>query len=141
MTVHGTQVATVSISEALSKIFNFLKNIGNVILIAHNGRVFDFRILSYTIYRLGMMNEFFNYVLAIVDTLALFRSKVPKLASCKQECLAKYFYLESCNAHDAVVDVNMLAKIVCASGMKKLDYVKHSYASNCHFFTRKIQSF
>lgn len=25
MTVHGTQVATVSISEALSKIFNFLK--------------------------------------------------------------------------------------------------------------------
>lgn len=84
------------------------------------------------------MNEILNYVLAFVDTLSLFRSKVPKLASYKQEVLAKYFYLESCNAHDAVVDVNMLAKIVCANGMKKLVYVKHSYASNCHFLQEKF---
>lgn len=138
MTVHGTQVATVSISEALSKFFNFLKNIGNVILIAHNGRVFDFRILSYTICRLGKMNEFLNYVLAFVDTLSLFRSKVPKLASYKQEFLAKHFCLESYNAHDAVDDVNMLEKILCASGTEKLDYVKHSYASNCHFIQEKF---
>ncbi len=60
------------------------------------------------------MNEFLNYVLAFVDTLSLFRSKVPKPASYKQEFLAKHFCLESYNAHDAVDDVNMLAKILCA---------------------------
>lgn len=83
-----------------------------------------------------MMNEFFNYVLAFVHTLSLFRSKVPKLASYKQEFLAKHF--ESYNTHDAVHDVNMLANILCASGTEKLDYVKHSYASNCQFYKKYL---
>ena len=40
MTVHGKPVETVSISEALSYFMNFLINLGNVVLNAHNGRVF-----------------------------------------------------------------------------------------------------
>ena len=133
MTVHGKPVDTVSISEALSKFMNFLKNLGNVVLIAHNGRVFDFRVLSYAICKVGMVSEFSNHVLAFVDSLSLLRSKVPKLSSYKQEFLAGYFCQESYNAHDAVDDVKMLSKILCASGMTKEDCVKHSYASNSHF--------
>lgn len=32
----------------------------------------------------------------------------------------------------------MLAEILCASDMEKLEYIKHSYASNCHFLQEKI---
>ena len=76
-----------------------------------------------------MVSEFSNHVLAFVDSLSLLRSKVPKLSSYKQEFLAGYFCQESYNAHDAVDDVQMLSKILCASVMTKEDCVKHSYAS------------
>ena len=84
---------------------------GNVVLIAHNGRVFDFRVLSYAICKVGMVSEFSNHVLAFVDSLSILRSKVPKLSSYKQEFLAGYFCQEYYNAHDAVDDVKMLSKI------------------------------
>lgn len=80
-----------------------------------------------------MINTFLNSILAFEDPLSLFRSKVPQLSSYKQGLLAKYFCLELYNAHDAVEDVNMLAKMLIASSMEKLDYVKLSWASNCHF--------
>lgn len=60
---------------------------------------------------------------------SFFSFRVPKLASYKQKCLAQHFCLELHNDHDAVDDVNMLEKIVCASDTKTIDYVKHSYAS------------
>lgn len=72
-----------------------------------------------------MMHEYFNYVLAFVDTLPLVRSKVPRLASFKQDLLAKYFFHEAHYAHNAVDDVNIITKIVRAIGMEKPDYVKH----------------
>ena len=68
---------------------NCFKNLGNVVLIAHNGRVFfDFRIiLSCAICKVevGMVNEFSNHVLAFVDSLLLLRSKVPNLSSYGQK--------------------------------------------------------
>lgn len=47
MTVKGSPVDAFQIVEALYKFIEFLKKIDSVILIAHNGRVFDFRVLSY----------------------------------------------------------------------------------------------
>ena len=57
----------------------------------HIGRVFDFRVLSYAICKVDMVNEFSNQVLAFGDSLLLLRSKVPKLSYYKQEFLAGYF--------------------------------------------------
>lgn len=51
MNVKGLPVDAFPIIEALYKFVEFLKKFDSVILIAHNGRVFYFRVLSYTINR------------------------------------------------------------------------------------------
>ena len=81
MTVKNSHVDAIPIVEALGKFLEFLKKFDSVILIAHNGRVFDFRVLPYAISQVKMCEMFLKYVLASVDSLAMFRSKVPKLSS------------------------------------------------------------
>lgn len=49
MTVKGLHVDAFPIEEALCKFLEFLKKFDSVILVAHNGRVFDFRVLSYAV--------------------------------------------------------------------------------------------
>ena len=81
MTIKNSHVDAIPIVEALGKFLEFLKKFDSVILIAHNGRIFDFRVLSYAISQVKMCEMFLKYVLASVDSLAMFRSKVPKLSS------------------------------------------------------------
>ena len=64
MTVKNSHVDAIPIVEALGKFLEFLKKFHIVILIAHNGRVFDFRVLSYAISRIKMYEMFLKYVLA-----------------------------------------------------------------------------
>ena len=80
MTVKGLHVDVITIKEALTNFFEFLKKFDSVILIAHNGRVFDFRVLSYAINQVGFSDMFLKCVLAFVDSLSMLRSKVPKLS-------------------------------------------------------------
>ena len=63
-----------------------------------------------------MCGMFLRCVLAFVDSLAMFRSKVTKLSSYKQEYLAQHFCKEAYNSHNATDDVNMLVKILYKSG-------------------------
>ena len=79
---------------------------------AHNGQVFDFRVLSYAFSRLKLCEMFLKCLLAFVDSLAMVRSKVPKLSSYKQEYLAQHFCKEAYNLHNATDDVNMFVKIL-----------------------------
>ena len=62
-----------------------------------------------------MCEMLLKYVLAFVDSLAMFRSKVTKLSSYK-EYLAQHFCKEAYNSHNATDDVNMLVKILYQSG-------------------------
>ena len=107
MTVKNSHVHVdaIPIVEALGKFLEFLKKFDSVILIAHNGRIFDFRVLSYAISQVKMCEMFLKYVLAFVDSLAMFRSKVPKLSSYKQEYLAQHFLKEAYNSYNATDDV------------------------------------
>lgn len=49
MTVKDLPVDVFPIVEALYKFLEFLKKLDSVILIAHNGRVFYFRVVSYDV--------------------------------------------------------------------------------------------
>lgn len=62
ITVKGLPVDAFPIVEALYKFVDFLKKFDSVILIAHNGRVFDFRVLAYTVNRLGICDVFLKCV-------------------------------------------------------------------------------
>lgn len=68
MTVRGSPVDAFPIVEALYKFIEFLKKIDSVILIAHNDRVFDFRVLSYAVNQLGICNIFLKCVIAFADS-------------------------------------------------------------------------
>lgn len=63
----GLPVDTFSIEEALWKFLDFFFLIDSVTLIAHNGRVFDYRVLSHAVNSLGTCDIFLKCVLAFVD--------------------------------------------------------------------------
>ena len=131
--VKGKKVDTVGIREMLEKLLDWLRQYRNVLLVAHNGRVFDFRVLCMAISRCGLEQRFKDTVLGFVDTLTTIKRKFPKLISYKQECLAQHFGLSEYNAHNAEDDVRMLNNIVRAANLSDSEMTKCSYSSNCHF--------
>lgn len=138
---HGSKVSAVPIREA---ILNFLKWLGTfgdcgIILVAHNGRVFDFRVLSHAIDCIGFKEEFLEKVSAFCDSLSLIRAKHKKLEKYSQVFLAKHFCNEAYSAHDAVEDVKMLTKILSVA-VSRNDLSKAAYDAETPFFQHKFNS-
>lgn len=131
--VRGQRVAAIPIREALDNFLEWLKKFSDVVLVAHNGRVFDFRVLCIAVNKCNLQNTFRETVTAFVDSLSVMRRNVPKLPSYKQECLARHFSLPDYNAHNAVDDVIMLERIISAANFSESTLMKHSYSSDCHF--------
>lgn len=77
---HGLKVAAVPIREALSNFLKWLSTLRNceVVLVAHNGRVFDFRVLSNAVVCTGLQKQFLDKVSGFTDSLSLIRSKHKK---------------------------------------------------------------
>ena len=113
--VKGQQVNAINITDALDQLLTWLKQFDNVVLVAHNGRVFDFRVLCSVINKCKLRHVFTEIISAFVDSLNVMRKTIPKLPSYKQECLAQHFGLPNYNAHNAVDDVVMLDKIFPAA--------------------------
>ena len=103
--VKGTQVTAIPVKEALSSFLEWLRPISNVVLVAHNGRTFDFRILCYAMDKCGLRSYFEIVTSAFMDTLTTIRTNIPKLPSYTQENLALHFNLPKYNAHNAIDDV------------------------------------
>lgn len=66
MTVNGSPVDAFPIEEALCQFLESLKKFDSVIVIAHNGSVSEFRVLSYAVNRLGICDIFLKCVLALI---------------------------------------------------------------------------
>uniref|UniRef100_K1QH20 Uncharacterized protein n=1 Tax=Magallana gigas TaxID=29159 RepID=K1QH20_MAGGI len=77
---NGLKVAAVPIREALLNFLKWLSTLRNceVVLVAHNGRVFDFRVLSNAVVRTGLQKQFLDKVSGFTDSLSLIRSKHKK---------------------------------------------------------------
>lgn len=138
---HGSKVAAVPIREALSNFLQWLSTLRNceVILVAHNGRVFDFRVLSNAVVRTGLQRQFLDKVSGFTDSLSLIRSKHKKLEKYTQIFLAKHFCNESYSAHDALEDVKMLSKIL-SNAVSNSDLCNAAYDSETHFLQEKFNS-
>lgn len=131
---HGSKVAAVPIREALSNFLQWLSTLKNceVILVAHNGRLFDFRVLSNAVARTVLQRQFLDKVSGFTDSLSLIRSKHKKLEEYIQIYLAKHFCNESYSAHDALEDVKMLS-IILSNSVSNSDLCKAAYDSETHF--------
>lgn len=134
---NGLKVAAVPIREALLNFLKWLSTLRNceVVLVAHNGRVFDFRVLSNAVVRTGLQKQFLDKVSGFTDSLSLIRSKHKKLERYTQIFLAKHFCNESYFAHDALEDVKMLSKIL-SNAVSNSDLCKTAYDSEPIFCKR-----
>lgn len=110
--VDGVPVETETIQTALTNLIAWLKQFCNVLLIAHNGKRFDFPIIVNACQATGMFNDFCSCVFGLVDSLHVFKSIAPKSASYKQEDLARTFLSKEYDAHNAIADVECLSELV-----------------------------
>ncbi|KAK3084374.1 hypothetical protein FSP39_012417 [Pinctada imbricata] len=137
--VNGQKVDALTISDAIGKLLEWLGQFNTVVLVAHNGRVFDFRVISHAVMLLGKHDEFIDKIDGLVDSLSMIRSCHKNLKSYKQECLALHFCGETYDAHDALEDVKMLSKILkCA--VTNVDFVKASYDTHNHLLQENFNS-
>ena len=90
-------VQTLNITECLKESIDFLKaSNSRVVLAAHNGRVFDSRILVKALFKENLLDAFQLVVIGFVDTLPLFKKLLPCRQSYKQESLVKDCLNKSC---------------------------------------------
>lgn len=91
----------------------FIEYAGELPLVAHNGASYDGPLMEATCARLGMPLPLAFHVL---DTLPLARTVLPTLDSHRVGTLAAHFGCDREGAHDARVDVEMLADVIIALG-------------------------
>ncbi|KAK0158038.1 hypothetical protein PV327_011232 [Microctonus hyperodae] len=122
--VHGKEVHTLSITEALVSFLQFLISISpHCLLVAHNAR-FDSSHLIHAIITTNMVDEFSNVLIGFTDTLNLFKRNLPerkgrdmfKLESLAQDILQ----INSEKFHDATYDVEILNKLVTTLTTKQV---------------------
>ncbi len=130
MTVNGKAVPTVSICTALKKVIGWLSKFPHPILVAHNGRKFDFPILTSILGKLNLFDLFQGTVTGFVDSLSVFRKVYPGLACYKQQVLVQDIIGQVYAAHDAVEDVRALGKLFHHMHLSDQDFLSHSFQTS-----------
>ena len=128
MTVQGKEVEAKSIQSALEDLCTWLEQYDNVVLLAHNGRKFDFPVLVSAVGKNNLYDRLCTCVLACVDSLSLFKKIFPNESSYKQEALVQNILQQKYNAHDAIADVQALGSLYTfPSDLPVKDVFAHSF--------------
>lgn len=141
MMVNGISVEAVSIQSAIGDFTTWLRKFNNVVLVAHNGRRFDFPVLILAALGCGTFDTFASTITGFADSLTIFKATYPKESSYKQEDLVRNLLHKGYAAHNAIDDVDCLAELMIfvlqsvdnssllGKSFTPLD-VKHSILSN-----------
>jgi len=125
---HGQPVQATDTQSALKLFSTWVKTIPNCVLVAHNGRRFDFPVLVHALNCAGLCDTFADGTKALVDTLPLFRKAIPGRKSYKQEDLVHDILKTSYGAHDATEDVRALANLLSHVNLDKKTVLTHSFS-------------
>lgn len=108
--LHRQLVLTNSLREVLVSFIAFLQMLGRPLVIGHNSRRFDCRLLARALDELDLRAEFESSISGCVDTLPLAREMLKSrcLQSFRQESLVKELLGVDYKAHDALEDVRAL---------------------------------
>lgn len=133
--LHGKILDTVSLKVAVQKFMEWMENLEkDRILVAHN-LIFDGPRLFNAVKKYGFEARFSNLVSGFLDTLPLIRTITGKRG--KGECtlsgLAKSQNITVAGAHNAVVDCQMLSKVLHA-----LKITSEILSSNIEFYDTQI---
>lgn len=127
MTVRGKHVEPKTLSSAVTKLCDWLAQYPHVFLVAHNGKTFDYPVFLSALSSIGSVGRFMDCVIGLIDSLAVFKKKYPRLSSYKQEELAKSLLNATYGAHDAEEDVNILVDLVSHSKMTEKELSTFSF--------------
>ena len=70
MTVFGKSVPALSIESAFAQLCTFLNGFSNVVLVAHNGRRFDFPVIVNSAINCSQLESFLNNFVGMMDSLS-----------------------------------------------------------------------
>lgn len=124
MTVHGKEVKAKAIQLALEDMCAWLEQFDNVVLLAHNGRKFDFPVLVTALCNTNLYDRLFASVLACVDALPLFKKVFPNAPSYKLEDLVQTVLGEKYNVH------GIIAAVVALGNLYKFPSTLYTLPSN-----------
>lgn len=127
----GTPVECVGIKTALNDFMTWLQKFHDVTIVAHNGRRFDFKVLSTAVHNCRLSDIFNSSLTGFCDSLDVFRYKYPQLKKHTQAYLADHFGAGSYNAHNAVDDVETLNIILRNACVTISDFMEHSDNVEC----------
>lgn len=127
----GTPVECVGIKTALNDFMTWLQKFHDVTIVAHNGRRFDFKVLSTAVHNCRLSDIFNSSLTGFCDSLDIFRYKYPQLKKHNQAYLADHFGAGSYNAHNAVDDVETLNIILRNACVTISDFMEHSDDVEC----------
>jgi hypothetical protein len=127
MTVDGKDVEPDTIHTATDKFLKWLEKYQKVVLIAHNGRRFDFPVFISALKSTNNFQKFCNIFVGCIDSLPVFRKVFAGQNSYKQEDLVKSILNASYNAHNALEDVKSLGWLFQHAKMNVKDLLRFSF--------------
>ena len=133
MTHRDQPVQHVSTELILQGLLDFLSTIDSPVLVAHNGKYFDFIILYRAVMSYNMLSTFKGSFDKFMDSLPLSRAVLSYYPSHKLNRIYKRMFKEEFPAHDAAEDAKALGRIVKGiyerSDMLELYYCSFNWAT------------
>ncbi|ELU00841.1 hypothetical protein CAPTEDRAFT_105458 [Capitella teleta] len=124
---HGQEVHAVPIRSLMEEFFRWVDGLKPAVMLAHNGRTFDFRILINALQSIDQLDEFCEHVTTFADTLPLFKKKVPGRRSYKLPILVEDILGSDYAAHDAMEDIVALSQLMTTLGITPNDIQGQSF--------------
>jgi len=119
----------VSICEGLEQLMNFLGKFEDIMLVAHNGRKFDFKVLIEALVSSNLLLKFYDVVAAFLNSLRVFQQKfLSRRCNSLTELVKDFLPNNSNRTHDATEDVRALVDLLQSiksspDNMKKLSHL------------------
>ena len=117
------------------------------VLVAHNGRKFDFPILMRSVQCSGQMDTFCDHIISFVDSLPLLQNQLPDRNSYKlEDIVMDILTAELFEAHDATEDVAALQKVfqalhISLQTVRKFSISPTDVVKNRNFLNEKHRNF
>ena len=135
MYVKGQLVAALNIRKALNRFMKWLGRFPNPVLIAHNGREFDFKVLRSAVKNINKTEKLDGRVCWYIDSIEVFRKTYPYSRSYKQKDLAASILNITYDAHSAHGDARVLGKLMEHTNLSKQQLLEYSFPPNvCDFY-------
>ena len=112
MQVKGSNVDARPVCEALKSFCEWLESFDNVVLVAHNGKRFDFPVVITACENVRLCDRLFHCVSGCADSLPVFKKVFAGRTSYKQEDIARDLLGAAYSAHDASEDAMVLEKLI-----------------------------